>query len=924
MTYSQDNELEAEQQKTFIHTVETMLRALNIMHERGYHDNNYMSLHRRFGWYVTNHSNYLTPTLVAEIFKRFVQYHQNGTSVAQHWIKESLGLDISEIPRVATSESGPAYFDWTVQSDDYLHYSDTDGNPYRQLAPYFRLTADIENLDMSTADTDISAIICTTAATEIDKVLIKSSIQTVINAITFRSQLIMEPDYQTQSPQMIRECIALVRRLGWYINHWNSVTPVTELMSDAEMISVLKVFRDYYYYCNFIADWLENVFGVRKYLYGTRGPIAYSQRMRYIARAYPFESRSTDIEHISIESLESYLRRELDQYWGEFMGLVDTTVPQPIGDVMITLISSGLERFFASRVEQEVIPVNYEQFAFVLGVTGGVISGSFLLSCVYGITYSTEIDIFIQYHSSAQITDTVEMVCASMNCRVYREKPNFDDYPDEDSENDEDEDEDDYDDDTDYDDDSDNSDNNDNVQHVVESTGDSEPNLFVRLGQGLNFFVRRVVTLSNGVQLVFVDLSNCPEDDGDGVPAMVRRLRQTCELNLSSTCMTDGAFFVSKDGLPDLVTRQTCINSSRMDATSCVGKVLQQISKYERAGVYIVNKTRYIESLTPCLICTENQNDSTGDLNCGHSIHSQCLTTWSQYSPGDFVTENKYRCPVCRAGKIPQQLIARPRIDLQSLNLTLYRYRICVCLRAFEAGPISCTANLDELPTRCHRCVRGMRVFRCPNCGLGLQRESGCSTFRCCRHGNDSCRGELCDHGSTNSVKFCGHQWVIHSTDADMTTTLDSEATTVVAPAVADTDRPADAAESDDDWVTESETDAPSSVVASTQVVVRGDQALPAATLSGSMLSPDAPVPPSVADDSMVIENASAIVSSDQTSQQHAVSLYQDHVQLLLHQRLQQPLVQESHNISTVVVHQSLFQLLLAQRRRQRQRNNNN
>lgn len=177
-----------------------------------------------------------------------------------------------------------------------------------------------------------------------------------------------------------------------------------------------------------------------------------------------------------------------------------------------------------------------------------------------------------------------------------------------------------------------------------------------------------------------------------------------------------------------------------------------------------------------CLICNERYETFTSSCttNCGHSFHQSCLDQWTQFQKGDFVDLCKVSCPVCRKGleikykpstvsnqTTPQEFsTSLTYTQVEQLNREDQVYRICIkCCTHFPAGPKSCEADRETFPNKCDGCQTEYKIIHCPKCNNGLEHNGGCLDFTCCLLGYDRCRRDKCDHGSSESITFCGHTW---------------------------------------------------------------------------------------------------------------------------------------------------------------------
>ena len=172
-----------------------------------------------------------------------------------------------------------------------------------------------------------------------------------------------------------------------------------------------------------------------------------------------------------------------------------------------------------------------------------------------------------------------------------------------------------------------------------------------------------------------------------------------------------------------------------------------------------------------CSICLEKISAdgltwprSDRQISCGHFFHNKCIEQHISYRGGELVQKYKSQCPSCR-----QPIIDPEALDISGLDLDTCNYYICQkCNLPFKAeteissGYTRCQLDQPQHTNIiCQNCEKRYK-FQCPNCGLELEHLSGCMLFACCLYGRDRCLGDNCDHGSTESIKFCGHRWVLN------------------------------------------------------------------------------------------------------------------------------------------------------------------
>jgi len=386
--------------------------------------------------------------------------------------------------------------------------------------------------------------------------------------------------------------------------------------------------------------------------------------------------------------------------------LVDTVDRQPITGALCLSI-----------IKQLAVKYAYEKLISILAITSGVLFGPFLMKCLdaknYGFLHSSLLNIAIPISNNKQIDTINKFICTILKCQ--------DIFP----------------------------------YHL-------ETNHMASL-KSTTFIVSNYVLM----YVLFVD-----ENDFSPTQKIVDHIRTNIDLSIFATCLSCSHLYLSSGGLSDLRNQTITINTTFLSSSFIdLEYMTKQILQYQTRNFVIKNQHEFwilVDKLGECLICLESFNlknlDSRGiiRLDCQHYFHPQCLTRWTRYSPGDFVSLLKHKCPTCRTGTIPQRLITYPMISTVSLDLQHNRYRICTCHAIFPVSA-SCTIDEDTISTKCPFCSNYDEIFSCPKCGLQFQRTKGCETFRCCQHGDEHCRGMTCDHGSNEFIKFCGHRWSLLS-----------------------------------------------------------------------------------------------------------------------------------------------------------------
>lgn len=163
-----------------------------------------------------------------------------------------------------------------------------------------------------------------------------------------------------------------------------------------------------------------------------------------------------------------------------------------------------------------------------------------------------------------------------------------------------------------------------------------------------------------------------------------------------------------------------------------------------------------------CIICSEDilhTYQSYKHPSCNNIFHISCIQKWISFKKHDIISKEKLKCPCCKDLITDFQSNISNSIIL-NLNEKFY-HKICIkCNDIFECGSKGCRVNIRKLPKLCDNC-NALKIITCPECKMGLEHINGCNDFRCCKYGYDNCKGEDCDHGSTDFVKFCGHSWRI-------------------------------------------------------------------------------------------------------------------------------------------------------------------
>lgn len=181
----------------------------------------------------------------------------------------------------------------------------------------------------------------------------------------------------------------------------------------------------------------------------------------------------------------------------------------------------------------------------------------------------------------------------------------------------------------------------------------------------------------------------------------------------------------------------------------------------------LLNRCQKLDEVN-CSICYEPVKCEPCDSGCVHDcnkvFHLKCLQRWVEYAPGERIVPAKSQCPICRQ-PLKMSMFGLQMIDIDSFpdleKIPHFRCKKCQKIFSQEhaTSRSGCSESTEIGPELCNGCVPGN--FACPNCGLMMEHSGGCRLFACCLYGRDGCKGETCDHGSTSSVKFCGHKFVV-------------------------------------------------------------------------------------------------------------------------------------------------------------------
>lgn len=205
-----------------------------------------------------------------------------------------------------------------------------------------------------------------------------------------------------------------------------------------------------------------------------------------------------------------------------------------------------------------------------------------------------------------------------------------------------------------------------------------------------------------------------------------------------------------------------------------INKVLDRAQKYIDRGfdvdMDLFNKV--MNNATPCHVCLLPLDSEIVSARCNHHFHADCLRAWTLVEPGEEIVPRKSCCPACTRPFVANDLIRFSTVrDISNRNFDEFKYAICVvCFSEFAQPRVAmCGDEGDGEGTVvvCNKCLERMdehvlyprQKFQCPNCKSVHEFAGGCQNLVCCVFGWHHCKGSQCDHGSTETTKFCGHRW---------------------------------------------------------------------------------------------------------------------------------------------------------------------
>lgn len=225
---------------------------------------------------------------------------------------------------------------------------------------------------------------------------------------------------------------------------------------------------------------------------------------------------------------------------------------------------------------------------------------------------------------------------------------------------------------------------------------------------------------------------------------------------------TEKTGHINNEHIANLLKQQGCFKIKRLN---------DRINKYYERGFTIETNNDF-----KCNICNEplisHDIDILYNTKCNHVFHFSCILRWTYYEPGDVIQKAKSKCPLCRDDLCKNiELDAIDYDNFENTNDNTYVFcLICYNIFNYETSR-RCDDVSEHIRTICPSCIElnNMDPYKylkgqfinCPNCNLELQHGGGCAQFTCCRYGNDRCKRDRCDHGSTNIVQFCGFSWHI-------------------------------------------------------------------------------------------------------------------------------------------------------------------
>lgn len=194
--------------------------------------------------------------------------------------------------------------------------------------------------------------------------------------------------------------------------------------------------------------------------------------------------------------------------------------------------------------------------------------------------------------------------------------------------------------------------------------------------------------------------------------------------------------------------------------------IFDKNDSYERGIKYTsrgFNVEGYDDSGPQCVIChTFNLEILLDTRCCANKYHKSCMEKWNDCDLGEELTENKCKCPICRAFTLNRTIPLLYAIDFG--KWAIIKCASCTFLFPHERGSNNCAEAIvgaNNNPLICVECslkfdpniiIPGQR-FKCPQCANVAEFRGGCQQLACCIYGTDKCR-DGCDHGG-----LCGHKW---------------------------------------------------------------------------------------------------------------------------------------------------------------------
>jgi hypothetical protein len=262
---------------------------------------------------------------------------------------------------------------------------------------------------------------------------------------------------------------------------------------------------------------------------------------------------------------------------------------------------------------------------------------------------------------------------------------------------------------------------------------------------------------------------------------MINKFEDYCDINACSSRITfnKNKFIIKNNSNKNSFVNKKYIEKLfKKNGIIYITRLYDRLYKYKQRK-YIIDTSNIDEHV--CGICQEqlySPLDADYEIlygtDCNHTFHIRCIELWTSYDPGDEIIKSKSCCPLCKHVLDPIQNRDIYVYDIKLLDMENYIFIWCImCSNVFSCEREDNTCNNEDrnYPIVCILCREqyGMGTYKrlkgtllaCPNCGIELQHNGGCSQFTCCLYGSDRCKGLNCTHGSTPNIQFCGHKWEI-------------------------------------------------------------------------------------------------------------------------------------------------------------------